>query len=48
VKLYESKAWLKREYVTKRKSPEQIAKEQGVSHMTIRRWLKHHKLIFKP
>lgn len=39
VKLYESKAWLTRQYVTLRKSPEQIASEQGVSTMTIYRYL---------
>lgn len=37
MKLYLNKAWLTKELQVKKKSPEQIAKEQGVSHMTIRR-----------
>ena len=37
MKLYSNKAWLTKELQVKKKSPEQIAKEQGVSHMTIRR-----------
>jgi DNA-binding MurR/RpiR family transcriptional regulator len=39
-KLYQSKAWLRRRYLVERKSPEEIAKECGVSHMTIYRKLK--------
>jgi transposase len=38
-KLYQSKTWLQREYWTKRKTVEQIAKEQGVTIMTIYRYL---------
>ena len=37
VKLYLNKEWLKRELLVKKKTPEQVAKEQGVGHMTIRR-----------
>lgn len=36
-KLYQSKEWLKLQHYTKKKSIDQIAKESGVSHMTIRR-----------
>lgn len=44
-KLYLSKAWLRRRYLVERKSPEEIAKECGVSHMTIYRKLKEFELI---
>ena len=37
MKLYQSERWLRRQHYTLKKSPEQIAREQGVSHMTIRR-----------
>lgn len=37
VKLYLNENWLRRELLIKKKTPEQIGKEQGVSHMTIRR-----------
>lgn len=46
-KLYESKAWMAKRYLREKKSPEEIAKECGVSHMTIRRWLEKHKLVVK-
>lgn len=45
MKLYKSRVWMKKQYQDKRKSPEQIAKELGVSHMTIRRWLEKHGLM---
>ena len=45
MKFYKSKAWLKRKYYRERKSIEEIADEAGVSHMTIRRWLKKYGLI---
>lgn len=37
VKLYLNKTWLANQLLVKKKTPEQIAREQGVSHMTIRR-----------
>lgn len=39
-KLYASQEWLARRYLRQRKSPEEIAAECGVSHMTIYRYLK--------
>lgn len=45
VKLYESERWLKRQIWTLHKTPEQIADELGVSHMTVRRWAKKFNLI---
>ena len=42
--LYKSKSWLKRKYQSERKSLEEIAKEAGTSHMTIKRWLKKYGL----
>jgi len=44
-KLYKSKEWLFREYHVKGKKPEQIAKEQGVTTMTIYRHLKEFGLM---
>lgn len=44
-KLYESERWLRRQLWTLKKSPEEVAKELGVSHMTIRRWAKSFKLM---
>jgi len=45
MKLYKSKDWLYRRYVVQRKSMEEIAKECGVSIMTIYRSLKENGLI---
>jgi DNA invertase Pin-like site-specific DNA recombinase len=42
--LYKSRAWLFREYITLKKSPEEIAKFCGVSHMTIYRYINEYKL----
>lgn len=39
-KLYLSESWLKRRYLIDKKSPEEIAQEQGVTPMTIYRQLK--------
>lgn len=47
MKFYQSKAWLERKYYRERKSVEQIAKEAGVSVMTIRRYLEKFGLIKK-
>lgn len=47
MKLYESYEWMRRRYLREKKTPEQIAQELGVSHMTIRRWLDKHKLLRK-
>ncbi|ASZ74924.1 DNA binding protein [Rhodococcus phage Trina] len=44
-KVYDSKAWLQLEFVTRRKTVEQIAKEQGVAKNTIRERLKKFGLI---
>lgn len=40
--MYQNRSWLHREYIEKQKSTTQIAKDLGVSHKTISRWL--HKL----
>lgn len=45
MKLYKSKSWLYRRYVVQRKTMEEIAKECGVSTMTIYRSLKENGLI---
>lgn len=37
MKLYESEKWLRMMYLRQKKSPEEIAKMCGVSHMTIYR-----------
>ena len=39
-----NKKWFLKEYITKRKSSVQIAKEQGVSKHTIDYWKKKHKI----
>jgi hypothetical protein len=44
-KLYQSKAWLTREFLTKKKKPAIIAEEQKVAEMTIRRYLKEFGLL---
>lgn len=45
MKLYKSKDWLYRRYVVQRKSMEDIAKECGVTVMTIYRALKENGMI---
>jgi len=47
MKLYKSKDWLYRRYVVQKKSMEDIAKECGVSVMTIYRSLQEAGLIKK-
>lgn len=47
-KLYESKAYLAKRYLVEKKSLEEIAKECGVSHQTIYRYLVKHNLIRDP
>lgn len=42
VKLYNNRNWLANELLVKKKSPEQVAKELGVGHMTIRRAAERH------
>lgn len=44
-KLYMSEAWLRLQYLTNKKSVEQIAKECGVAKNTIRTQLKKHGLV---
>jgi DeoR/GlpR family transcriptional regulator of sugar metabolism len=44
-KLYQSEAWLRREFLTKKKKPAKIAEEQRVSEMTIRRYLEKFGLL---
>jgi DNA-binding MurR/RpiR family transcriptional regulator len=44
-KLYQSKVWLSRQFIVKKKKPKQIAAEQGVSEMTIYRYLRQFGLI---
>jgi transcriptional regulator of acetoin/glycerol metabolism len=43
--LYDSKAWLERQYQVLRKSPEEIAQETGASRATIYRKLKEFGFI---
>jgi DNA-binding CsgD family transcriptional regulator len=43
--LYRSEKWLKHQYYTLRKSPEEIALAAGCSPMTIYRALKKHGMI---
>lgn len=43
-KLYESEKWMRMMYLRQRKSPEEIAKLCGVSHMTIYRAIHKFKL----
>ena len=47
-KLYENKAFLTKRYLVEKKSLEEIAKECGVSHQTIYRYLVKHNLIRDP
>jgi len=44
-KLYENKAYLTKRYAVEKKSLEEIAKECGVSHQTIYRYLAKFGLI---
>lgn len=43
-KLYTSERWMRLQYLRLRKSPEEIAKICGVSHMTIYRYIEKFKL----
>jgi DNA-binding MurR/RpiR family transcriptional regulator len=47
MKLYQSKDWLYRRYVVQKKNIIEIAKECGVSAMTIQRYLYQFGLIKK-
>ena len=44
-KLYESKKYMTLLFVKRGMSPEKIAEELNVSHVTIYRWLRKHGLI---
>ena len=44
IKLYESYAWMHRQYIVKAQSEEEIAEKAGVDQATINRWLHKHKL----
>lgn len=48
MKLYRNRAWLRNEYVVKRKPAKQIAQEQETTEMTITRWLTKFGLIRNP
>lgn len=45
LKLYQNKQWMARQFITLGKSPEEIGKLAGVSHTTIRTWLKSFGLM---
>jgi transcriptional regulator of acetoin/glycerol metabolism len=45
IKLYNSEAWMKRQYVTLKKTPAQIAEAAGCSQITAYRKLKEFGLI---
>jgi DNA-binding MurR/RpiR family transcriptional regulator len=47
MKLYQSKDWLFRRYLVQKKTVTEIAKECGVSAMTIQRYLEQFGLIKK-
>jgi len=47
IKLYESKAWLKRKYLIEKKSPVEIAEICGASRRTIYSKLKEYDLLKK-
>lgn len=38
-KNYRSEKWLRRRYLQEKKTPEEIGKECGVSHMTVYRYI---------
>lgn len=44
IKLYESRVWLKRQYITLGLTEEEIAQKAGVNQSTINRWLRIYKL----
>lgn len=48
MKLYKSPTWLKRKYVTERKTAAEIAEICGVTEMTITRYLQEFGLIRNP
>jgi transcriptional antiterminator len=47
IKLYDSKAWLKRKYLIEKKTPVEIAKQCGASRRTIYSKLKEFDLLKK-
>ena len=47
MKLYQGKDWLYRRYVVQKKTMAEIAKECGVSSMTIQRYLEQFGLVKK-
>lgn len=47
MKLYQNKAWLYRRYIVQKKSITVIAKECGVSTMTIQRYVQEFGLVKK-
>ena len=47
MKLYQSKEWLYRKYIVQKKTITEIAKECGVSAMTIQRYLQEFGLLRK-
>lgn len=47
MKLYQSKEWLYRKYIVQKKTITEIAKECGVSAMTIQRYLQEFGLVRK-
>jgi DNA-directed RNA polymerase specialized sigma subunit len=44
-KFYQNEKWMRKRYFHDRKTPEQIASECGVSHMTIYRYLRKFRMI---
>jgi len=44
-KFYQNEKWMRKRYFHDRKTPEQIATECGVSHMTIYRYLRKYGMI---
>lgn len=45
MKLYENADWLRKRYITEKKTISEMAKEAGCSHMTIQRALEKYSLI---
>ena len=45
MKLYQSEAWMRRKYVTEKKTAKEIAEMCGVSEMTISRYLDGFNLM---